>query len=176
MGWYPFFMYIYVSEWHGKLSINSGQPQLSWAEQLRAQPTLHPVIESFTLSASGHDLLKNSDCSPSFGQPHLTDIIFSDLRSELPCRSFFVAGRHLVIQAEWWGTLMAQNRPFNQIPVYPVLIDVEWMEKHRNEHRNLSCVMWMGWSGALNSLSCFVILGSADCIKKMKDKCIFIYF
>lgn len=36
MGWYLFFMYIYVSEWHGKLSINSGQLQLSRAAESSA--------------------------------------------------------------------------------------------------------------------------------------------
>lgn len=69
-------------------------PNNSWGEKFRAQPAPQCVMGSFTLSAHGHDWLENSNCSPSPGQPYWTNILLSDLRSELACSSFPAAGRH----------------------------------------------------------------------------------
>lgn len=69
---------------------------------------------------------------------------------------------------------MAQNRPFNQIPVYPVLIDVEWMEKHRNEHRNLSCyVDGVKWSTKFSVMFCY--FGFSRLHKKKNERKVHFY-
>lgn len=103
-------------------------PDNSWAEQFRAQPALHPVMGSFTLSAGRHDWVENSNCSPSPGQPHLTDIILSDLRSELTCSRFLEAGRHLVTQSGWRTFFWHQIGPLFYNPP-PTFISTEWKKK-----------------------------------------------
>lgn len=101
------------------------QPNNSWTEQYRALPASYPVMGSFTLSARSHDRLENTNRLLSPGRPHLTDIILSDLRSELRCSSFSVAGRHLVTQPEWRTFLWHQSDPLSRSP-HPVFINIEW--------------------------------------------------
>lgn len=96
-----------------------------WTEQFRAQPASHPVMRSFTLSARSHDRLENSNCSPSPGRLHLTDIILSDLRSELASSSSSAAGRHSVPQPEWRTFLWHQIDPLSHNPP-PVSMSAAW--------------------------------------------------
>lgn len=120
----------------GMASLVWNHSDYSWAEQFRAQPALQLVMRSFTPSAYGHDLQENSNRSPSSGQPHLTDII-SDLRSELPHRSFLVAGRHLFTQPER-RTFCAKLTLCIQFDLVPII--VEWEKTKKNTLCNERCL------------------------------------
>lgn len=99
-------------------------PNNSWTEQLRAQPASRPVMGSFTLSAHSHDWLENSNRLPLPGRRHLTDIILSDLRSELACCSISVAGKRSVTQPEWRTFLWHHIHPLSYNPP-PAFISAE---------------------------------------------------
>lgn len=117
----------YAGEWDGRLPQYESIPTTAEQSSSGLSQPSHPVMGSFTLSAHSHDWLENSNRLPSPGRPHLTDIILSDLRSELACSSFSVVGRHSCLSARVENISLAPN-PLSHNPP-PVFISAEWKKK-----------------------------------------------